>query len=177
MRGLAAIAAMAAMVVVYLIFANTITSPELTSRYNARQQAQLQAEQARQQAEMVRAQQQAKTSQRWAQTWEVWGVWGTGGMAAAVIAGVGGYAVVQWQRDRTKRHVATEYYSTQRHLISAHRDIAIAYIATSGDPDAYRGKLGNIEGVFLPAAGEFVPLDVCRAELAQTQRMITMEVG
>ena len=179
MRGLAAIAAMAAIVIVYYICAQALTSPELTARYNARTQAQLQAEQARQQTQMVRAQEDGKTSRVWAQTWETWGVYGTSAAGVAVVAFVGGWAVVEWQRQRTRRHEVTEVNTTQRHLITAKKDIALAYIAQSGDPGARQMRLGGVEGVYLPSSNELVPLDVCRAELAEIsaqRRMITMEV-
>ena len=104
MRGLAALASMAALVIVYYICAQALTSPELTARYNARTQAQLQAEKARQQAQMVQAQEAGKTSRVWAQTWETWGVYGTSAAGVAVVAFVGGWAVVEWQRQRTRRH-------------------------------------------------------------------------
>lgn len=179
MRGLAALASMAALVIVYYICAQALTSPELTARYNARTQAQLQAEQARQQTQMVRAQEDGKTSRVWAQTWETWGVYGTSAAGVAVVAFVGGWAVVEWQRQRTRRHEVTEVNTTQRHLITAKKDIALAYIAQSGDPGARQMRLGGVEGVYLPSSNELVPLDVCRAELAEIsaqRRMITMEV-
>lgn len=169
MRGLAAIAAMAAMVIVYYICTQALTSPELTARYNARTQAQLQAEQARQQTQMVRAQEDGKTSRVWAQTWETWGVYGTSAAGVAVVAFVGGWAVVEWQRQRTRRHEVTEVNTTQRHMISAKQSIALAYIAQCGDSGAYATQLNGMQGVFLPSENEFVPLDVCRAELAANQ--------
>ena len=169
MRGLAALASMAALVIVYYICAQALTSPELTARYNARTQAQLQAEQARQQTQMVRAQEDGKTSRVWAQTWETWGVYGTSAAGVAVVAFVGGWAVVEWQRQRTRRHEVTEVNTTQRHMISAKQSIALAYIAQCGDPDARLMRLGGVEGVYLPSVNEFVPVDVCRAELATVQ--------
>jgi len=63
----------------------------------------------------------------------------------------------------------TEVNTTQRHFISAKKDVTLAYIAQCGDPGAYRGQLAGVEGVYLPASNEFVPLDVCRAELATAQ--------
>ena len=169
MRALTAMAAMAAMVIVYVALTQALTSPELTARYTARQQAQLQAEQARQQAQMVQAREQGETARAWAQTWETWGVYGTGAAGVAVVAIVGGWEVVEWQRQRTKRHEVTEVNVTQRHMITAKKDIVLAYLAVCGDPDAMQGRLNGIDGVFLPASNEFVPLDVCRAELAANQ--------
>lgn len=179
MRALSAIAAMAAIVIVYVALTQALTSPELTARYAARQQAQTAMYQAQQQAEQVRAQQQGESSRRWAATWETWGQYGFPAAAAVAVAGVGGWAVVEWQRNRTKRHEVTEDHTTQRHLITAKKDIALAYIAQSGDPGARQMRLGGVEGVYLPSSNELVPLDVCRAELAEIsaqRRMITMEV-
>lgn len=114
-------------------------------------------------------------AQEWGATLRVWGMWGL--PAAAVVGGTAllGWTVVEWQRNRTRRHEVTEDHTTQRHLISAKKDIALAYIAQCGDPDAYPYRLNGMQGVFLPSLNEFVPEDVCRAELAQ-RRMITMDV-
>lgn len=59
-----------------------------------------------------------------------------------------------------KRHEATEVNTTQRHLIRAKKDIAIAYIAQCGDSGAYATQLNGMQGVFLPSENEFVPLRV-----------------
>lgn len=106
-------------------------------------------------------------AQEWGATARVWGMWGF--PAAAVVGGaaLAGWTIVEWQRNRTRRHEATEDHTTQRHLISAKRDIAMAYIAQCGDSGAYAGRLNGMQGVFLPESNEFVPLHVCRAELAQ----------
>lgn len=169
MRALSAITAMAAVVIVYVALTQALTSPELTARYAARQQAQTAMYQAQQQAEQVRAQQQGESSRRWAATWETWGQYGFPAAAAVAVAGVGGWAVVEWQRQRTRRHEVTEDHTTQRHLITAKKDVVLAYIAQCGDPGAYAGQLNGMRGVFLPSENEFVPLDVCRAELATAQ--------
>jgi hypothetical protein len=133
-------------------FTNAIQNPVyqdgLTTRYQAQQQT-----------KRVEAQQ-------WGDTLRTWGMWGGGGLAAVGGLAVIAWGVVQWQGQRTKRHEATEDHTTQRHLISAKRDIALAYIAQCGDPRAYIGILDGMRGVFLPSENEFVPIDVCRAELA-----------
>ncbi len=89
--------------------------------------------------------------------------------------GGGGWAVVEWQRNRTRRHEVTEGHTTQRHLITAKRDIVLAYLLQFGEPGARPMTLDGVRGAYLPSINEFVPEDVCRAELAQ-RRMITMEV-
>jgi hypothetical protein len=158
MKAISVIVAMTATVIVYVALTQALTSPELTARYTARQQA-----------EQVRARQQGETARRWAETWETWGEYGFPALAFIACAGVGGWAVVEWQRNRTKRHEVTEDHTTQRHLITAKKDIVLAYIAQCGDPGAYAGQLDGMRGVFLPASNEFVPIEICRAELAATQ--------
>jgi hypothetical protein len=120
--------------------------------------------QAREQTRQVQA-------REWGETTRTLGEYGSYALIAAAVAGVGGWACVEWQRNRTRRHEVTEDHTTQRHLISAKRDIALAYLAVCGDPDATQGRLNGIDGVFLPSAGEFVPLDVCRQEL-QANRLL-----
>jgi len=117
------------------------------------------------------AQQQTKRveAQEWGATVRGAVPWLAGGVAAVVFVVFGSRLVIDWQEQRTRRHEATEDHTTERHLISAKKDIAIAYIAQCGDPAAYRGQLAGVEGVYLPSENEFVPLDVCRAELAATQ--------
>jgi hypothetical protein len=138
-----------------------ITDPNyqggLTARYQAREQTR-----------QVQAQQ-------WSNTIRGTVPWLAGGLAAAAVAGVGGWAVVEWQRNRTQRHVATEDHTTQRHLITAKRDIVLAYLLQFGEPGARPMTLDGVRGAYLPSINEFVPEDVCRSELAQ-RRMITMEV-
>lgn len=117
-------------------------------------------------------------AQEWGNTMRVWGMWGL--PAAAVVGGIGlaSWMVVEWQRERTRRATVYEEQSTQRHLITAKKDIALAYIAQCGDPGARQLSINGVEGVYLPSSNELVPIDVCRAELALApaqQRMITME--
>ncbi len=150
-----------AMACLYLIF----TSPEYTAQYTRYTAAKTAIRQAEEQTKQVQAQQ-------WSNTVRGTVPWLAGGLAAAAVAGVGGWAVVEWQRNRTQRHVATEDYTTQRHLITAKRDITLAYIAQCGDPNAHPARLNGIAGVFLPSENEFVPMDVCRAELEQSTALV-----
>ena len=138
---------------------DTISSPTyqagLTARYEARQQT-----------ERVRAEQ-------WGETQRTLGTWGAGALAVVVIAGVGGWAVVEWQRERSKRHATSETEATSRVMIGSQRDVALAWIAANYPnaarlPEArrpYVGTLDNTLGVFVPDKNEFVPCDVARAEL------------
>ncbi len=153
-----------AMLCVYLLF----TSPEHTAQYTAYAAARTTIRQAEEQTKRVEA-------QEWGETARMWGMWGVAGVAFVGGIGLASWAVIEWQRERTRRATVYEEQTTQRHLISAKRDIALAYLAQCGDPGAYVGQLGGMRGVFLPNANEFVPEPVCRAELAQ-RRMITMEV-
>jgi hypothetical protein len=143
------------------LLSTAITDPNyqanLTTRYQAKQQT-----------KQVEA-------REWGTTVRGAAPWIAGGLAVIIVVGVGSWAVVKWQEQRTRRHEVMQDHTTQRHLISAKKDIALAYIAQCGDPRAYAGQLDGKRGVFLPGENEFVPLDVCRKELAQ-QRMITMEV-
>ena len=108
-------------------------------------------------------------AQEWGNTMRVWGMWGL--PAAAFVGGIGlaSWMVVEWQRNRTARATVFEEQTTQRHLISAKKDIALAYIAQCGDPGARRLSVNGVEGVYLPSSNELVPIDVCRAELAAAQ--------
>ena len=155
-------------VCVYLLTA----SPEYTARYQAYAAAKTTIRQAEEHTKAVQA-------QEWGDTLRTWGMWGGGGLAAVGALAVIAWSVNQWQEQRTRRHELTEDHTTQRHLIAAKRDIALAYIAMCGDPGARQMRLGGVEGVYLPSSNELVPIDVCRAELALApaqRRMITMEV-
>lgn len=140
-------------VVAFLVlFADALTNPTyqngLTTRYQAQQQT-----------KQVQA-------REWGDTMRTWGMWGGGGLAAVGGLLVVAWAVVQWQEQRTRRHEATEDHTTQRHLISAKRDIVLAYLVQFGEPGAQPMTLNGIYGAYLPSANEFVPEDICRAELA-----------
>lgn len=128
----------------YLILADAITSPEVTARYEAREATrQVQA-------------------QEWNETLRTWGqAAATAGSVLVVVGGAAGVLVV-WQRERTKRHAMTQTHTTQRVLISAQRDICIAYIAAFG---GRAGALDGVRGVYLDDTCEFVPWQVARAEL------------
>lgn len=154
-----------AVVAFLVLFTNALTNPtyqnNLTARYHSQQQT-----------KQVQA-------QEWGDTLRTWGMWGGGGLAAVGGLVVIGWAVNCWQEQRTRRHEATEEQTTERHLITAQKDIALAYIAMCGDPGARQMRLGGVEGVYLPSSNELVPIDVCRAELAEIpaqRRIITMEV-
>ena len=123
------------------------------------------------------AQQQRRTveAQEWGETLRVWGAQAgeTGRVAAvaggaAAVVGLAAWGVIRWQEERTKRTGIVEQHTTQRHMISAQRDVVLAYIAQYG---GRAGELDGVRGVFLDAAGEFVPADVCRAELAAARRL------
>jgi hypothetical protein len=137
------------------LLSTAITDPNyqanLTTRYQAREQTR-----------QVQAQQWGATV-RGTVPWVAGGVAVVGGLVAI------GWATVKWQEQRTKRHEATEGHMTQRHLITAQKDIVLAYLAQCGDPRAYAGQLDGQRGVFLPKSGEFVPESICRAELAGVQ--------
>ena len=148
----------AALTVAYLYF----VSPEYTAQYQSYATAKTAIRQAEERTQQVQA-------QEWGDTLRMWGMWGGGGLAAVGGLAVIAWAVVEWQRNRTKRHEVTEDHTTQRHLITAKKDVVLAYIAQCGDPDARQMRLGGVEGVYLPGENEFVPLDVCRAELATAQ--------
>ena len=146
-------------VLVAVTMLDTISSPTyqdaLTARYEARQAT-----------ERVRAEQ-------WGETARTLGTWGAGALVIVAVAGVGGWAVVEWQRERSKRHVASETQATSRVLIGSQRDVALAWIAANYPnaarlPEArrpYVGALNNTLGVFVPDTSEFVPWQVARAEL------------
>lgn len=162
MRTLSGMASALAIVVVYVALVQALTSPELTARYQAYATARTTIRQAEEQTKRVQA-------EEWSNTLRGTVPWLAGGLAAVAVVGVGGWAVVQWQEQRTRRHEATEDHTTQRHLITAQKDIVLAYLAVCGDPGAFVGQLDGQRGVFLPRSGEFVPESICRAELASVQ--------
>jgi hypothetical protein len=127
---------------------NPVYQNGLTSRFDALQQT-----------KRVQA-------QEFGDTMRTWGMWGGGGLA--VVGGLVaiGWAVNRWQEQRTQRHVATEEQTTERLRITAKRDVVLAYIAQCGEPGARPMRLNGVSGVYLPQSNEFVPEDVCRAELA-----------
>jgi hypothetical protein len=53
-------------------------------------------------------------------------------------------------------------------LITAKKDIVLAYLVQFGEPGAQPMLLNGVRGAYLPSSNEFVPEDVCRAELEQT---------
>lgn len=159
MRGVVAVAAMICVVVTYIVMARAITSPELTARYLADRAARTQVQTERERTERIRA-------QEWNETARTYGAWGAGALVVAVVTAGGAWAVVEWQRNRTARHVASETQTTQRVLIGAQRDVLLRWMELHGTPGAYLGKLGSTPGVFLPESGEFVTADRCRLELA-----------
>ena len=156
---LVGLAAVVFCVMLSVAMLDTISSPTyqqgLTARYEARQET-----------ERVRAEQ-------WGETQRTLGTWGAGALVIVAVAGVGGWAVVEWQRERSKRHVASETQATSRVLIGSQRDVALAWIAANYPnaarlPEArrpYVGALNNTLGVFVPDTSEFVPWQVARAEL------------
>ena len=146
-----------AMACLYLIF----TSPEYTAQYTQYATARTEIRKAEEKTRQVQA-------QEWGDTLRIWGMWGMAGGAFVGGIALAGWTVVQWQEQRTRRHVVTEDHTTQRHLITAKTNIALAYIAQCGDPDAHPARLNGMAGVFLPSENEFVPIDVCRAELQTT---------
>lgn len=136
----------------------TISSPTyqagLTARYEAQQQTR-----------------QVETQERNA-TLRTWGQWGGGALAVGVVVGVGGWATVQWQRERTRRALAEQEGRTERRRIGAQERVALAWIAQAGYPDARPGRLDGAVGVLIPSRREFVPLAVCEAEL-NAARLLT----
>ncbi len=120
-----------------------ITEAEYTTRYLAHQAG----ETARQLAEQETARVQAA---QWGETLRVWGIAAAVMLAAAAAA----WVVIQWQRERTARHV-----------VSAQAQVCLAYIAAFG---GQMGRLGSREGVYLEAPDggrEFVPWQIAEAEL------------
>ena len=158
-----AVASLAVLVAFLVMFTDAIQNPVyqngLTARFDALQQT-----------KRVQAQEWGDTqrvqAQEFGDTLRTWGMWGGGGLA--VVGGLVaiGWAVNRWQEQRTQRHVATEEQTTERLRITAKRDVVLAYIAQCGDPGARQMRLNGVSGVYLPQSNEFVPEEVCRAELA-----------
>lgn len=148
----------------FLILADALTSPEVTARYNAYQTGYTARTAEREQTRRVQAEEWNATLRTWGQNVAV------AGSVLVVVAGVTGVLVV-WQRERTKRHVVTQTHQTERALISAQRDVCIAYIAAFG---GRAGELDGVRGVYLDASHEFVPWHVARRELAAA-RLLTVD--
>lgn len=126
-----------------------ITEAEYTTRYLAYQAG----ETARQLAEQETARVQAA---QWGETLRVWATWSSGALAVVAAAAAAAWVIIQWQRERTARHV-----------VSAQAQVCIAYIAAFG---GRMGRLGSREGVYLEAPDggrEFVPWQIAEAELEQ----------
>jgi len=145
----------AALTVAYLYF----VSPGYTAQYQSYATAKTAIRQAEERTQQVQA-------REWGDTLRTWGMWGGGGLAAVGGLVVVAWAVNRWQEQRTRRHEMTEDHTTQRHLISAKRDVVLAYLVQLGEPGAQPMTLNGVYGAYLPNSNEFVPEDVCRAELA-----------
>jgi hypothetical protein len=108
----AALVTLVICVPMFFVITGVLSSPtyqaNYTSRYQAYQAGETAREQAIQQTRRVQAQQ-------WGDTLRTWGMWGGGALAVTAVAGVGGWAVVRWQEERTRRHGMTE----QRRVILA----------------------------------------------------------
>ena len=133
----------AACVAVLVLIAMAL--PDVEREYSERYIAQQQQETLRVQAREATARVQA---QQWGETARTLG----GVLGGVLVAGVGGWAVVRWQEERSKRHGMT-----------AQERVVLAYIAMRG---GRAGQLGGQAGVFLDASREFVPWRVAAAELA-----------
>lgn len=155
MRNIAGFAVMcAAMVVIYVTFADAVTSPELTARYQMAQRERT--------ARALAAEETARVQAvEFGATLRTLGTWAGSTVAVAVVAGAAAWAAVQWQRERTSRHGMTE-----------HRLVALAWIAAQtqqrlqdGAPRYRIGTYAGQYGVMDDAAGEFTPWQVAAAEL------------
>ena len=144
--------ALAACIVMISMLIGALTNPEyqggLTARYQAREETR-----------RVEAREWGATARTWAQ-------WGGLALAVATVAGATGWTVVQWQRERTRREEMQQAGATQRALIGAQRDVALAWIEQHGTRGSYAGVLNGDAGVFVPERGEFWPLAACEAQLA-----------
>lgn len=138
---------------------STTYQANFTTRYEAYQAGETARELARQQARETEAAQ-------WGETMRTWGTWGGGALAVVAVAGVCCWAFVRGEEERTRRTYIQEANATDRLRISTSRQIMLAWIAQAGYPDARPGQLGGVPGVLIPSLREFVPLDVCRAELS-----------
>ena len=119
--------------------------PDVEREYSERYTAQQQQETLRVQAREATARVQA---QQWGETARTLG----GVLGGVLVAGVGGWAVVRWQEERSRRRGMT-----------AQERVILAYIAAHG---GRAGQLGGQAGVFLDASREFIPWRVAAAELA-----------
>ena len=144
--------ALAATVVFASMLLGALTDPEYQGGLTARYQAQ-------QQTRQVQAREWGATAREWAQ-------WGGLALAVTAVAGATGWAVVHWQRERTRREELQQGGATQRALIGAQRDVALAWIEQHGTRGSYAGVLNGDAGVFVPERGEFWPLAACEAQLA-----------
>ena len=144
--------ALAACIVMISMLIGALTNPEyqggLTARYQAREETR-----------RVEAREWGETAREWAQ-------WGGLALAASVVVGATGWAVVRWQEERTRREELQQAGTTQRALIGAQRDMALAWIEQHGTRQSYAGALDGVAGVFVPERGEFWPLAACEAQLA-----------
>ena len=127
------------------------TQGDTTARYIEQQRQETIREQARQETERVR-------SVEWNATLRTWGTWGGGALAV----GIGCWAVVRWQEERSKRHIAS---------VSAQERVILAYIAAYG---GRAGEFDGVPGVFLDTSREFVPWQVARAELPVVRAQIAV---
>lgn len=157
-------AALVFVILLAVAMLEAISSPTYQDGLTARYQAQEQTRQVQ--------------AQEWNATLRAWGQWGGGALAVVVVAGVGGWAAVQWQRERTRRTVAEQEGRTDRRRISAQERVAIAWIEGNRGryPDARPGDLNGVAGVLIPSRREFVPLDVCAAEL-DAARLLAVDAG
>ena len=127
----------------------------LTARYQAREETR-----------RVEAQQWGETARTWAQ----WGglalAVGVGAWCVVMVSREAGRTITRWQEERTRREELQQAGTTQRTLIGAQRDVAIAWIEQHGTRNSYAGVLDGAAGVFVPERGEFWPLAACEAQLA-----------
>ena len=144
--------ALTACIVFAAMLLGALTNPEyqggLTARYQARE-------------ETRRVQ-----AREWGATARVWAQWGGLALAVTAVAGATGWAVVHWQRERTRREELQQTGITQRTLIGAQRDVALAWIEAHGTRQSYAGVLDGDAGVYVPERREFVTLAACEAQLA-----------
>ena len=184
-----AAAAMLALIIcvpMFFVLANAMTNKTYQDGLTDRYSAYAAAETARQQEQTRRVQAQEQTRQvqeeQRGATVRTWSIYGSAALAVVVVAGAMGWGVVEWQRERSKRHEITEVQTTQRVLIGSQRDVALAWIAANYPdaarlPEARRPYVGIIEdengatvmGVFVPELNEFVPADIARRELAEIE--------
>lgn len=137
-------------VALYAVFASAITSPEMTAQYRAYTQAKTAIEQARQETQRVQAAQ-------WGETARTWGMWGMGGLSAVAVVGIGGWAVVRWQEERSRRHASTETHTTRRHELTC--DVLRLYITqVLGDNATARIETRNgVRGIADYSRRQWIP--------------------